>query len=456
MSFTDFDFIFRFLPAFLILYYLAPAMARIYVLIVGSVFFYAMADLRFIPVLLFLSLWNYLIGKGAANGEKTVLALGVAADVISLAAARSLAAGLPGFALPLGISFYTFRMISYCFDSYRGKIPKETTFTQALAYFCLFPQILSGPIMRYGDFAKISAFTAPSETKPLKTRIADILVRVENGLTWFIFGLAAKVLLADHLRSLWNTLGGIGYESLSVPLAWLGALTYSMELYYDFWGYSMMAAGVGIMIGLPMIVNFDQPYASDSVGTFYRRWHMTLGTFFRDYVYIPLGGSRGGWLKTVRNLAFVWLLTGIWHGVNFGYLLWAASVLYMILVERALRERNSRIAAVVGRIHVLLGIPLTWVMFAVGDLERIGAYFLRLFPIVPTQGVVFAGDFAKYTSQYGIYLLFSLVFLLPCVYHCYVRFRRSVPVTVILSGLFVLSLISMARAGNNPFLYLQF
>ncbi|MCR5674839.1 MAG: MBOAT family protein [Lachnospiraceae bacterium] len=456
MSFTDFDFLFRFLPVFLLVYYLAPPKARIWVLITGSLFFYGLAGPLFVVLLFLLSVWNHLLGKGARRGERSALLCGAAVDVLALALAKMLGALQGPAFLPVGMSFYIFRMISYLADSFRGKMKEEPTFAASLAYFCLFPQLLSGPIMRYEDYGKISAFRDSAPDAGWKTEIRNIFVRVENGLTWFIPGLACKVLLADHLRTLWNALYGIGYESISTPLAWLGVFTYSMELYFDFWGYSLMAAGIGVMIGLPMIENFTQPYAAGSVSEFYRRWHVTLGTFFRDYVYIPLGGSRGSTAVTVRNLALVWLLTGIWHGVGWNYLIWAGALFVMILVERALRKGPQKAAAVIGRIHVWVMIPLTWVVFAIPDPERLRTYFLRLFPVADPGGAVFAGDFVKYLTAYGPVLALSLVFLIPSVYHGFVRHRRSPAAALILAGLFAASLISLRRAGANPFLYLQF
>ncbi|MCR4763004.1 MAG: MBOAT family protein [Lachnospiraceae bacterium] len=456
MTFTDFDFLFRFLPVFLFVYYLAPAVVRIYVLIAGSYFFYALFDIRFCLILLLLSLWNYALVGLVRRGNRRAFAAGVTVDVASLVLAKAFGAvGGPAW-MPVGMSFYVFRMLFFLADGYRGKMKKEPTLPDSLAFFCLFPQLLSGPIMRYADFERSSAFREPAEATGWRRRLRNIFVRLENGLTWLIFGMAAKVLLADHLRSLWNALYGIGYESLSTPLAWLGVYTYSMELYYDFWGYSLMAAGVGVMIGLPMIENFRQPYAAGGVSEFYRRWHVTLGDFFRENVYIPLGGSRNGWLKTVRNLGIVWLLTGLWHGITVNFLFWAGAVLFMILMERELKDRRSRLLHLVGRLHVLVGIPLTWLMFAVSDTERLSAYFQRLFPIREAVGTVYDGDFLKYVSAYGIYLFFSLVFMIPSVYHYFERHRRTPAVTAGLTALFVLCLISLARAGGNPFLYLQF
>ncbi|MBR5116033.1 MAG: MBOAT family protein [Lachnospiraceae bacterium] len=459
MSFTDLNFLFRYLPVFLILFYLLPAKARVALLIVGSYLFYACTDPRYVFLLVVLSILNLMLGRDVENGSRPAFLAACSIDVIALLIAKLAGQYADSILLPVGMSFYIFRMISWQCDirpageEQRGK---RFSVPESLAYFAFFPQLLSGPIMRFSDHERASFRKEAPKERSLKKKLRDVFVRLENGLIVFIPGLAFKTLLADHLRTLWDALYGIGYESISTPLAWLGAYTYSMELYYDFWGYSLMAAGIGIMLGFPMIENFRHPYAASGVGDFYRRWHMTLGNFFKDYVYIPMGGSRRGWRITVRNLAFVWLLTGIWHGVTVNYLVWAGAVLFMILLEKALADRRSCLLPLVGRIHVLLFIPITWVIFAIPDTERLTVYLLRMFPVAGTGGVVYGGDFVKYLISYGIYLLFSLVFLVPCVYDYFRHHRRSPVVTILLVVLFVMSLVSVSRAGDNPFLYLQF
>ena len=189
-------------------------------------------------------------------------------------------------------------------------------------YSTMFPQIVSGPIMRFNE----GSFLLEERNYSWE--------KVEEGLQYFILGLGTKVLLADRLAILWKDIHVIGYESISTPLAWLGAVSYSMELYFDFWGYSLMASGLCVMLGFPFIMNFDHPYASKSISEFWRRWHMTLGSFFRDYVYIPLGGSREGTDKTIRNLLAVWLLTGFWHGGSLNFILWGLLLFALIVIEK--------------------------------------------------------------------------------------------------------------------------
>ena len=462
MSFTDLNFVFRFLPVFLLVYYIVPAVARPYILAVGSLVFYAFAGPRYLPVLLMMGIWNCVMAPSCAKKDKAALCFGVGMDILLLCAAKCLATAYDPVFLPAGMSFYTFRMIAFLADSYRGKIPAmgktgdNILVSDALCYFFMFPQLMMGPIMRFGDYRKCAAFRQASVEKK-SVRFRNVIQRIENGMTFFIAGMAFKVLLADHLEPLWQSLNTVGYESISTPLAWMGIVSRSMQIYYDFMGYSLMAAGLGVMLGFPFVKNFDQPYAAGSVSEFYRRWHMTLGAFFRDYVYIPMGGSRCGWARTMINLAFVWLLTGIWHGITPGFFIWSGSLLFMILVEKALADRGLKRRKVIGRINVLFFIPLTWCAFAIEDPERLAVYFGRLFPVFgAAEGVVYAYDYLVALNDHWIYLLFSLVFLFPQVYDYFGKRRRKPVVTLALVILFALCIVSVKGAGSNPFMYAGF
>ena len=252
--------------------------------------------------------------------------------------------------LPLGLSFFLFKMISFQIDVYRGEMVQKPGFRQTAVYFVMFPQLVSGPIMRFheGGFGE--------EEREYSWE------KVEEGLQYFIAGLGTKVLLADRLAILWKDIHMIGYESISTPLAWLGAAGYSMELYFDFWGYSLMASGLCLMLGYPFIENFRHPYASKSISEFWRRWHITLGSFFRDYVYIPLGGSREGMGVTMRNLLAVWLLTGLWHGGSLNFILWGLVLFALIAIERLALGKLFGKFPLIGRFFVLAMIPVTWVI----------------------------------------------------------------------------------------------
>ena len=452
VNFSDLNFIFRFLPVFLIAFYITPARMRTWTLLFGSLLFYAVGDLRMLPALFGAVLVNFLFDK-AQFGEKSLslLIFVLAIDAGMLVEFKLLGQFVRGDLMPIGISFYIFKMISYQMDVYRGKIKEDAAFKDVAAYFCMFPQIVSGPIMRYEGYRENRFFIFGS--------VREIALALEDGSKFFVTGLAMKVLLADHLSMLWKDVGTIGYESISTPLAWLGAYTYSMELYFDFWGYSLMAAGIGVMLGFPFVTNFDSPYGSHSVSEFYRRWHATLGSWFRDYIYIPLGGSRKGDLKTAANLFVVWLLTGFWHGVTLNFIMWGMILFLIILCEKFFVFKILPDVArnVIGRINVLLLIPLSWVVFAITDFPMLTDYFSRLFPFFGSGEYVNQNDFIKNIGLYWTVLLPSAALtFFPGIYEFWENHRNHVLFNVLWIILFWVCIYSVSGAAGNPFLYFRF
>ncbi|MBP3825170.1 MAG: MBOAT family protein [Butyrivibrio sp.] len=452
VNFSDLNFIFRFLPVFLMAFYLTPVRFRTWTLLFGSLLFYAVGDLRMFPALLAAVIVNFLFAK-AQFGEKSksLLFFVLAIDAGMLIEFKILGQYVDKSLLPIGISFYIFKMISYQMDVYRGKVEKDASFVDVAAYFCMFPQVVSGPIMRFDKYLENTALRE-------KTSLGRIAESIEDGLRFFVAGLAMKVLLADHLAMLWKDIGTIGYESISTPLAWLGAVTYSLELYFDFWGYSLMAAGIGVMIGFPFITNFDHPYGSGSVSEFYRRWHATLGSWFRDYIYIPLGGSRKGEARTVFNLLVVWLVTSFWHGITLNFIIWGLSLCFLIICERlfVLKKLPAPLSRFVGRVNVLILIPLTWVVFAISDFDMLGIYFSRLFPFAGSGIAVNQGDFLKNIGIYWTILLPSLLLLIPKVYDFWVNRRNRWIFNILWIILFWACIYSLAGAAGNPFMYYKF
>ncbi|WP_022769724.1 MBOAT family O-acyltransferase [Butyrivibrio sp. NC2007] len=452
VNFSDLNFIFRFLPVFLVAFYLTPVRFRTWTLLFGSLLFYAVGDLRMFPALLAAVIVNFLFAK-AQFGEKSksLLFFVLAIDAGMLIEFKILGQYVDKSLLPIGISFYIFKMISYQMDVYRGKVEKDASFVDVAAYFCMFPQVVSGPIMRFDKYLENTALRE-------KTSLSQIAESIEDGLRFFVAGLAMKVLLADHLAMLWKDIGTIGYESISTPLAWLGAVTYSLELYFDFWGYSLMAAGIGVMIGFPFITNFDHPYGSGSVSEFYRRWHATLGSWFRDYIYIPLGGSRKGEARTVFNLLVVWLVTGFWHGITLNFIIWGLSLCFLIICERlfVLKRFPAPLSKFVGKVNVLILIPLTWVVFAISDFDMLGTYFSRLFPFTGSGIAVNQGDFLKNIGIYWTVLLPSLILLIPKVYDFWVNRRNRWIFNILWLILFWACIYSLAGAAGNPFMYFKF
>lgn len=457
VNFAGMEFIFYFFPVFLLIYHLIPIKYKDVVLLLGSYLFYASGDLKYVLLLLLLTLCNYFMGQQIhklsegykmhswqRTERKKKLAFIISLDVTVLLVFKMLAVFVDSSLFPLGLSFYLFKMISFQVDYYRGEIFEKTSFLSVAVYFSLFPQVISGPIMRYNE-----------GTEP-QNRIY-CLSQLEDGMKYFAAGLGMKVLLADRLAILWNDLQMIGYQSISTPLAWLGAAGYSLQLYFDFWGYSLMASGILVCLGFDFIENFHHPYASGSIGEFYRRWHMTLGRFFRDYVYIPLGGSRCRKNRLILNLMIVWLITGLWHGNGLNYLLWGAVLGLFIMLEKLFYGEGLKKLPVLRNLYVLFLIPLTWVIFAITDLHQLLIYFGRLFPVFGDTGVaVNTGDFLKYAGTYGKLFLAGGLLCIPGVFDFLEKHRKNPLVIAGLLLIFWYSVYFMASSGENPFLYFQF
>lgn len=443
--FSSLEFIFRFLPVFLIVYYIVPCKFRNAVLFIGSVFFYAVGEPRFIFLLLGLTVVNWLLGRVIWNTwSKAAFTAAVLIDAAALISCKVLALTVSSSLLPLGLSFYVFKMISYEADLYTGVIMYRPTFIETAAYFTMFPQVTQGLIMRYDA----DCFDDRENRYTFEN--------FELGAVAFVLGLGFKVLLADRIAILWNEIGKIGYESISTPLAWMGAYGYTFELYFDFWGYSLMAAGIGMMLGFPFVRNFNHPYAAHSISEFYRDWHATLGAWFKDYIYIPMGGSRKGSAATIRNLLLVWLVTGYWHGGTLNFVIWGMVLGLLIIWEKFVMKKPMQRFPVIGRLHVLLLIPLTWVIFAITDLQKLRIYFTRLFPFFGTQGTVNPGDFMKFLPVYGPFFLICALFCIPAVYRWIVVHRNSVLVLAGLTAVFWVSVYFLATTASNPFLYFSF
>lgn len=454
LSFTSLNFIFRFLTIFLLVYYLVPGKWKSIVTIVGSIVFYGFGNPYFIFLLLLTSLLNYLItcqntfkesssARARRGIKRRLMAEAVALDVGILVIFKILGTFVDGGLFPIGLSFYIFKMISFQVDLYQGNIEENPGIIGVMTYFTLFPQITQGPIMRYGD------------GEFYKTPNTSLKV-LEEGLRYFVVGFAMKVALADRIGILWNDINMYGYESISTPLAWLGAFAYSFQLYFDFWGYSLMASGIMVAMGYEYIQNFDQPYSATTVTDFYRRWHMTLGSFFRDYVYIPMGGSRCSELRLVFNLMLVWALTGIWHGNGLNFLIWGLVLGIIIVLEKILYGKFLNKYPILGHVYLIIIIPLSWVVFAIGDIKKLGVYFSRLFPFFGMSGVVNYGDILDYLGTYWWLLIIAIVLCIPYFTKLAYKHRKNWIVTGLLLLLFWYCVYLSANTAGNPFMYLQF
>ncbi|MBO4338042.1 MAG: MBOAT family protein [Lachnospiraceae bacterium] len=445
LSFTGLDFLFRFLPVFMAVFYLTPKGHKNKVLFAGSLIFYAMGSMEWAGVLLALTLVNAALAKAGSVARGRLM---IAFDLLIFAGIKAAAFFIPDFSVPFGMSFYILRMISYQHDLSCKRLEKKNDLWTVAAYFTAFMHLPQGPVASYRQMN--DAKLLPSLTGKA------FLERAENGISLVVAGLCMKVLLADKLSMMWNNIFRIGFESISTPLAWLGALCYSLLLYYDFWGYSLIAAGLGMMMGYEYIPNFDHPYAAGSVSSFYRKWHISLGTFFKNCLYIPLGGSRQGRFKTILNIMIVWLATGLWHMGSLNYLIWAGALCLIILWEKTLGSVFLKKLPLIGHLHVLLLIPLSWIVFAMPDVASVEVYFLRLFPFAGEGINVSSYDVVKLLGSYFPYLIIAIVGCIPKVTEIFVRLKDSFLAKAVVFGMFWLCVYEITRMSGNPFMYIDF
>lgn len=465
MIFSSVEFLLFFFPLFLILYGLAPGKIKNVILLSGSLIFYAYGEPAYLALLMLSVLVNYFFGLHLGRGtrrkgkgryhykrkkleQKRKVWFAVALGYnIGLLAGFKYVPGIEG--LPLGISFYTFQMLSYLIDVYQGKYEKETSFLRLAAYITMFPQLLSGPLAGY-DELRASLYSREFG-----------LQNIQEGLKVFTLGLAEKVLLADRVGLLWREVQITGFDSISTPLAWLAAVAYSMKLYFDFNGYSLMAIGLGRMLGFELPENFRDPYMALTVRDFYRRWHITLGRWFTKYVYIPLGGNRRGEFRTVCNLLAVWVLTALWHGgsVNFliwGMLLWLAIVMERILEKLGLAKYLQRgIGKLFSHLYIWALIPVTWVCFAITDLSQLQIYLGRMFGVhaAARNSLV---DWKNALENYSFLLGAGAFACTPWLGKLFQKGKDTLPGILILAALFWLCVWRLQTEGQNPFMYLNF
>ena len=355
--------------------------------------------------------------------------------------------------LPLGISFYTFQSMSYTIDVYRAKVPSEKNIINFGAYVVMFPQLIAGPIVRYSEINE--------RLHILKGRVT--LGRVDEGITLFIFGLAKKVLVADSVNKLWTdiigqysggrlTQAGVGLENASTPLAWLGILAYTLYIYYDFSGYSLMGIGMGKMLGFDFGDNFNLPYISRSITDFWRRWHISLSSWFKEYVYVPLGGNRKGLARQMLNIFIVWFLTGFWHGANWNFILWGLYYCVFLIIEKVFLLKHLEKARVWPHIYTMLIVMVGWALFCASDPGvSLQVLFSKLF--IPQGGV----SALYYVRNYSAILAIGIFFSTSVPLKWYNKVKNITAVrAVILAVLFFVSVAYMVAGGYSPFLYFNF
>ncbi len=347
--------------------------------------------------------------------------------------------------LPIGISFYTFQNVSYLADVYRKKAKAEKNLINYGAYISMFPQLIAGPIVTYESVAQ-----------QLRKRTHSIRL-VEEGLKTFTIGLGYKVLIANQIGGLWRDITAVGYNIISPRLAWMGIFAYSFQLYFDFCGYSLMAIGLGKIMGFDLPKNFDHPYMSLTMTEFWRRWHMTLGSWFRDYVYIPLGGNRRGKRRMIFNTFCVWLFTGLWHGASWNFVIWGLVLFGIIMLEKFYIGDFLNKHKLIGHAYMILIIPLTWLIFAVTDMDLMKEYFSRLLPFThKADSVIRKDDYVKYWDIYKKYFIAGAVFSTRLPEMIYKKIKGSLFATLLLLVVFWASVYCMYKGMNDPFLYFRF
>jgi alginate O-acetyltransferase complex protein AlgI len=468
MVFSSLFFLFVFLPAVLLLYYITPRRYRNFVLFISSLFFYAWGEPVYILLMLFSTAANYTLGlllgrcREKNSNARPVLIVSIFINIgllcffkyfdfllqtVNSLLGTSLAS--PDLALPLGISFYTFQAISYIIDVYRGAVPAQRNFIVFGTYIALFPQLIAGPIVRYHMVAE-----------QLVGRVEGLEVFGE-GVRRFVVGLGKKVLLANNIGLLWQQIQQLPPSEVTILTAWLGITAFALQIYFDFSGYSDMAIGLGKMFGFTFPENFNYPYISRSITEFWRRWHISLGSWFREYVYIPLGGNRLGKPALYRNLFLVWFLTGLWHGAGWNFVLWGLYYGFILALEKAfLLKWLSRAPRFICHAYAVLLVLLGWVLFAFDNLPAGWKYFQALF------GLSGAGFF----DREAIYFLYTHAILIIIALFASTPFINKIKqklfessaalyyAAATLSCLLVLFLSTayLVDTTYNPFLYFRF
>lgn len=469
MVFSSLLFMFRFLPIVLILYFLAPKKLKNGILFLASLVFYAWGEPVYVLLMLFSTVVDYFHGYMTARFKEQGK-MGLAKLMVLFSMIVNL--GLLGFfkysdflignvnqlfgtalpylnlALPIGISFYTFQTMSYTIDIYRGDAPVQKNIISFGAYVALFPQLIAGPIVRYSTIAE-----------QLNHR-RESVDGFSDGIMRFTAGLGKKVLLANNIGLLWELIRDMPLDGLPVLTAWLGALAFAFQIYFDFSGYSDMAIGLGRMFGFHFLENFNYPYESKSITEFWRRWHISLGTWFREYVYIPLGGNRKGMAKQIRNIMAVWLLTGFWHGASWNFVLWGLYFGIILMAEKMFLLRIlNRLPAWLQRVYTLVLVLVSWVIFAHDSVMQ-GLSYLK---------VMFGMGNTAFMNQETMYLLINygimLVLLMLAATHFPKKWAelmlkkpelREISAVCFVLAVLLISTAYLVDASYNPFLYFRF
>ncbi len=473
MVFSSILFLFRFLPIVLVLYYIAPRKLKNTVLFLASLVFYAWGEPVYVVLMIFSTIFNYIFGilvdrakaREKVKAAKAVVAVSVVvnlailgyfkyADFLIANVNAIFKTSIPSLklALPIGISFYTFQTMSYIIDVYRGDAKAQKNIISFGTYVALFPQLIAGPIVRYNTIAE-----------QLERR-KETVEGISYGVVRFVTGMGKKVLIANNIGMLFDAISAGNISSTPALTAWLGAIAYTFQIYFDFSGYSDMAIGLGSMFGFKFLENFNYPYESLSITEFWRRWHISLSTWFKEYVYIPLGGNRKGKLKQLRNIAIVWCLTGIWHGASWNFVIWGVYFGILLVVEKTfLLKPLSRLPKLIQRLYTMLLVIISWVIFSMDSMTSVFSYLKAM---LGGYGNGFADTHTLYIlSSYGLLMLIALVACTSIPKRIATKLMsrleaKPLAATIIqnvfLVAVFVLVVAYLVNATYNPFLYFRF
>ncbi len=473
MVFSSLIFLFMFLPAFMAVYYITPFRGRSLVILIGSAIFYAWWRIDFLFLLLGVKFFNYLIAKKISASAMDMdarrwLILGISGNLATLGLFKYFNFGIDTvnailtssglntieamkFILPIGISFAIFQCISFLIDIYRKDTPPPRSFIDFAAFVLLFPQLIAGPVLRYKDLAG-----------QFQERVHSF-DKFSKGAYRFMYGFAKKVLIADSVAVLVDKTYAL--ENPSMGDAWLGALAYTVQLYFDFSGYSDMAIGLGLMMGFRFIENFNAPYISRSITEFWRRWHMSLSTWLRDYLYIPLGGNRKGRVRTYINLFLTMLLGGLWHGANWTFILWGAWHGALLAFEKFIKEkkRGELISSMprqgASMILTFFLVVMGWVMFRAESVHQAFSFYHAMFGGAPLPFSEPLEWQITGVSLAAMVLGFLVIFLTPMVERLHgvnLKETRNRGIHILVIFVFIVAVIKLGAQSYSPFLYFQF
>ena len=466
MVFSSIVFLYIFLPIMLLIYFIVPKKFKNAVMIVASLIFFAWGEIKYIFIMLLLAIMDYICGKKIDQYENNLkkkrlfLFIDVGVNILILFFFKyadfiisninqitNLNIPLLNIPLPIGVSFNTFQSLSYIIDVYRKTVKCEKSFYNYLTYTTLFPQIIAGPIVRY---------------ETVDEELENKNISMDNftkGIKRFIIGLGKKVLIANNIGALWNIIEIGNYENLTFVLAWFGIIAFALQIYFDFSGYSDMAIGLAKIFGMDFDENFNFPYISKSITEFWRRWHITLSSWFRDYVYIPLGGNRKGFIKQIRNILIVWFLTGAWHGASWNFILWGLYFGVILILEKMIILKLLNKAGNIFRhIYAIILILIGWVIFAFEDLSKIGMYLQAMFNV----NNFINNETLYYLRNYGgiaiIGIICSTAIVKKLIDKINTSDKKKTKALEIIMYMLILVLCTANLVSDtfNPFLYFRF